>query len=60
MENDLVASRKEILPNEYEEFLLDQNGSVAILDLNGGRDMPVDDFYTKYGEYIVQFVEKEI
>ncbi|MCY1430876.1 hypothetical protein D9M71_468330 [compost metagenome] len=55
-----VNSWSEVFPKEREEFLLDQNGNILILDLGGGRDMPIDDFETKYGKYILQFFTEEL
>ena len=44
----------EILPTDSEEFLIDQSGKVWILDLDGGRDMPLDALCTKHKNYSIK------
>lgn len=45
----------EVFPADDEEFFISQDGKVWILDLNGGRDIPLDLFSTKYKDYQIKF-----
>lgn len=45
----------EVFPADDEEFFISQDGKVWILDLNGGRDIPLDLFSTKYKDCRIKF-----